>query len=53
MSDMTAALDAIDRLCNQLAQALQSSAPEILMTFLLIFVLTALLFPPMDDPDQV
>ena len=46
-------LDTIDRVCGQFAAALQHSELKIYTTIALVIVLSALLFPPKDDPDQV
>lgn len=43
----------IDRICGQFAAALQHSELKIYTTIALVIVLSALLFPPKDDPDQV
>jgi hypothetical protein len=43
----------IDRLCGQLATALHDCEPQIYATLAVIVVLSFLLFPPKDDPDQV
>ncbi len=53
MSDSTSILDAIDRICGQFAIALQHSQLQIYATIMLVVVLSVLLFPPKDDPDQV
>jgi hypothetical protein len=46
-------LDTIDRLCGQFATALHNSELQIFATLTLILVLSFLLFPPKNDPDQV
>jgi hypothetical protein len=43
----------IDRFCGQIAAAIHSSELQLYATLGLIVVLSALLFPPKDDPDQV
>ena len=43
----------IDRFCGQIAAAIQGSELQLYATLTLIVVLSALLFPPRDDPDQV
>jgi hypothetical protein len=43
----------IDRFCAQIAAAIHGSELQIYATLALIVVLSALLFPPKDDPDQV
>ena len=46
-------LAGIDRLCGHFATALQNADWQIYATLMLLIVLSALLFPPKDDPDQV
>jgi hypothetical protein len=53
MSDGTSLLAAIDRICGQFASTLQHSELQIYATIALVVVLSVLLFPPKDDPDQV
>ena len=53
MNDILSVLSTIDRLCDQLATAIAHSGPQLFATFLFILFLSVLLFPPMDDPDQV
>jgi hypothetical protein len=43
----------IDRLCGQFAAALQHSELKIYTIVALVIVLSALLFPPKNDPDQI
>ena len=43
----------IDRFCGQIAAAIHSSELQLYATLGLIVVLSAFLFPPKDDPDQV
>ena len=43
----------IDRFCGQIAAAVHASELQIYATLALVVVLSALLFPPKDDPDQV
>ena len=43
----------VDRFCGQIAAAIHSSELQLYATLGLIVVLSALLFPPKDDPDQV
>jgi hypothetical protein len=43
----------IDRFCGQIAAAIHSSELQLYATLAVIVVLSALLFPPKDDPDQV
>lgn len=53
MSDGTSLLAAIDRVCGQFAAALHHSELQVYTMIALVVVLSALLFPPKDDPDQV
>lgn len=43
----------IDRFCGQIASAIHGSELQLYGTLGLIIVLSALLFPPKDDPEQV
>jgi hypothetical protein len=43
----------IDRFCAQIAVAICASELQLYATIAFIVVLSALLFPPKDDPDQV
>ena len=43
----------IDRFCGQFAAAIHASELQLYAMLALIVVLSALLFPPKDDPDQV
>ena len=43
----------IDRFCGQIAAAIYGSELQLYATLAVIVVLSALLFPPKDDPDQV
>jgi hypothetical protein len=43
----------VDRLCGQFAAALHNSEWQVYATAALIIVLSALLFPPKNDPDQI
>jgi hypothetical protein len=43
----------IDRFCGQLATAIHASELQLYAMLALVVVLSALLFPPRDDPDQV
>jgi hypothetical protein len=52
MSDTPSILANIDRICAQFATALQHSQSHIYAAIALIVVLSVLLFPPKDDPDQ-
>jgi hypothetical protein len=45
-------LTIIDRLCGQFAAALHNAEWQVYATLTLLIVLSALLFPPKDDPDQ-
>ena len=43
----------IDRLCGQVAAALQHAEWQIYATLALVVILSTLLFPPRNDPDEV
>jgi hypothetical protein len=43
----------VDRLSGQFATALHNAEWHVYATLTLLLVLSALLFPPKDDPDQV
>jgi hypothetical protein len=43
----------IDHVCGQLAIALQNSQLQIYATIAVLVILSLLLFPPKNDPDQV
>jgi len=53
MNDSLSFLADVDRLCGQFATALRNTGWQIYATLTLLIVLSALLFPPRDDPDQV
>jgi hypothetical protein len=53
MSDMASILGEIDHLCGQLSIALQNAEFRIYATLAVVVVLSALLFPPKDDLDQI
>jgi hypothetical protein len=53
MSENFSVLGDIDRLCGQFAAALQHAEWQIFATLALIIVLSVLLFPPKNDPDQI
>jgi hypothetical protein len=53
MSDAISVLGEIDRVCGQIASALHNSELQIYATIILIAVLSILLIPPKDDPDQI
>ena len=53
MSYILSSLSDFDLLCGQFATALQHAEWRIYATLALILVLSALLFPPRNDPDQV
>ncbi|HTV38384.1 MAG TPA: hypothetical protein VMF12_18290 [Xanthobacteraceae bacterium] len=46
-------LETIDRVCGEFALALQHSQWQIYATIALVVVLSVLLFPPRNDPDQI
>jgi hypothetical protein len=43
----------IDRLCGQFATALHNAEWQVYATLALLIVLSALLFPPKNDQDQI
>jgi hypothetical protein len=45
-------LGEFDRVCGQLAAAMQSSELQIYATIALLLVLSVLLFPPKNDPQM-
>jgi hypothetical protein len=53
MSGNLSVLADFDRLCGQFAAALHNTEWQIFATLTLLILLSALLFPPKDDPDQV
>lgn len=53
MSSGISLLGTFDSVCGQLATALQHSQLHIFTTIALVAVLSMLLFPPKDDPDQI
>ncbi|MGO9045663.1 MAG: hypothetical protein ACLP19_00435 [Xanthobacteraceae bacterium] len=53
MHDSFSLLGDIDRLCGQFAAALHNAEWPVYATLTLLIVLSALLFPPRDDPDQI
>jgi hypothetical protein len=53
MSNIAALLGRIDGVCGQFATALQHAQLQVYATIALIVVLSVLLFPPKDDPDQI
>lgn len=53
MSDAFSFIAGIDRVCGQFATALHSAEFHVYATLALLVILSALLFPPRDDLDQV
>jgi hypothetical protein len=53
MSDHTSVLAAIDRVCGQFAATLAHAQVQIYFTIALVVILSVMLFPPKDDPDQI
>ena len=53
MSDKLPFLADIDRLCGQFAAALHNAEWQVYATLALLILLSAVLFPPKDDLDQV
>jgi hypothetical protein len=46
-------LDQLDRLCQQIATAIQDSELQIYAILAVIVVASFFAFPPKDDPDQI
>lgn len=53
MSEAGSIIAAIDRGCAQFAAALQHGQLQVYATIAVLVVLSVLLFPPKDDPDQI
>jgi hypothetical protein len=53
MSNSFSFLGDVDRLCGQIAAAMQASELQIYATLAVIIVLSFLIIPPKNDPDQV
>jgi hypothetical protein len=53
VSHVFSALEQADTLCGQFATALHNSELQIYATLVLVLVLSMLLFPPKNDPDQI
>jgi hypothetical protein len=53
MGEPASILVVFDRLCSQIALALQQSQAHVYTAIALAIVLGLLLFPPKDDPDQI
>jgi hypothetical protein len=53
MNDGLSFLTGIDRLCGQFATALHNAEWQVYATLTILIVLSTLLFPPKDDPDQI
>ena len=53
MNESISFLDQLDRLCQQIATAIQSSELQIYAILVVIVVATLFAFPPKDDPDQI
>jgi hypothetical protein len=53
MSEGFSLLGSFDRLSGQFATALHNTEWQLYATLTLLIVLSALLFPPKDDPDQI
>jgi hypothetical protein len=53
MDDGLSFLTGIDRLCGQFATALHNAEWQVYATLTILIVLSTLLFPPKDDPDQI
>ena len=53
MNDGFSFLGGVDQLCGQFATALHGAEWQVYATLSLLIVLSALLFPPKNDPDQI
>jgi hypothetical protein len=53
MNDGFSLLGGFDQLCGQFATALHDTEWQVYATLTLLIVVSALLFPPKDDPDQI
>ena len=53
MNEIISVLSNFDGVCGQFATALQHAQMQVYATIALVVVLSVLLFPPKDDPDQI
>ena len=53
LGDTLYMLGEVDRLCGQVATALHNAEFQIYGMLALLIIMTSLLFPPKDDPDQI
>ena len=53
MSEPISVIDQLDRLCQQIATAIQGSELQIYAILAVVVVATFFAFPPKDDPDQI
>lgn len=53
MNEIMSLLSEIDGVCSQFATALQHAQLQVYATIAFVVALSALLFPPKDDPDQI
>ena len=53
MNESISFLDQFDQVCQQIANAIQSSELQIYAILSVIVVVTFFVFPPKDDPDQI
>ena len=53
MNNSLSFLAGVDRLCGQFATALHNAEWRVYATLTILIVLSVLLFPPKDDPDQI
>ncbi len=53
MSGLISFCDALDRLCGQFATALHNSELHVYAMLGLAVLLSMVMFPPKDDPDQI
>jgi hypothetical protein len=50
---LSAALISLDRICETLASAIQSSEPQSYGSIVVAVLFWLLMFPPKDDPDEI
>lgn len=53
MSQLASLFAQLDRVCGQLATAIQGSQTQLYAVLALVVVAAFFAFPPKDDPDQV
>ena len=53
MNELLSFINQLDRLCEQIATAIQGSETQIYATLAVILVAAFIAFPPKDDPDAI